>query len=220
MSVYSVIITAGGIGKRMESEIPKQFLPVKEKPILMHTLEKFYHVDPTVQLLLTLPEIWIEYWEALLIDYDFKIPHRVISGGKERYHSIQNALNYCYGDYVAVHDGVRPLVSPETIRRCFDGAKKHGAVVPVLKINESLRKVTDSGTKAVDRNTYLIVQTPQCFKKSILEEAYKQPFHKKITDDASLVEEMGVKIYTEEGNFENIKITSQPDLIYSELFLK
>lgn len=220
MSTYSVIITAGGIGKRMDSDLPKQFIPVQEKPILMHTLEKFYHFDPKVQLILTLPEIWIVYWEALIIDYNFKIPHRVIAGGKERYHSIKNALEFCYGEYVAVHDGVRPLVSEGTIKKCFRKVLNEEAVIPVFSINESMRRVCSDGTEVVNREEYLIVQTPQCFKKTILEKAYNQEFHNGITDDASLVEEMGVKVTTVEGNKENIKITNQTDLVYAELFLK
>lgn len=221
MGTLSVIITAGGIGKRMNSSLPKQFIQIADKPILMYTIEKFYHYDPKCQILITLPEDWKLYWEELVVEQDFKIPHRVVSGGNERYHSIKNAIQFCYGDYIAVHDGVRPLVSSETIQKCILKLKKTDAVIPVISISESLRKKNNDGTtKAVDRGDFFIVQTPQCFKRSTLEKAYSHEYHSKITDDAGLAEEAGFKISTVQGNYENIKITTQADLKYAELFLK
>lgn len=220
MGTLSVIITAGGIGKRMNSSLPKQFIQISDKPILMYTIEKFYHFDPKCQILITLPEEWKSYWEELVIEQDFKIPHRVVSGGDERYHSIKNAIQFCYGDYIAVHDGVRPLVSEETIQKCMAKLRKSDAVIPVVSIAESLRMKGDSGkTLAVDRNEFLIVQTPQCFKRETLEKAYSLEYHSKITDDAGLVEEAGFTISTIKGNSENIKITTQADLKFAELFL-
>jgi 2-C-methyl-D-erythritol 4-phosphate cytidylyltransferase len=220
MGTYSVIITAGGIGKRMNSDLPKQFIEINEKPILMHTMSQVYHCNPKFQIILTLPEDWKTYWEELLVKHDFRVPHRIVDGGKERYHSIKNALEYCYGDYIIVHDGVRPLVGYKTLKRCLDAVKKYDAVIPVVDLKESLRVSTDKGTKAVDRSIYKIVQTPQCFKKEILIKAYSLPFHNGITDDASLVEEAGFEVKTVEGNEENIKITSKVDLNFAELFLK
>ena len=220
MGSISVIVTAGGIGKRMKSDLPKQFLLISEKPILMRTIEQFYRFDPTIQLILTLPEDWKTYWEDLLLEHDFKIPHRVVSGGDERYHSIENALFYCHGDYIAVHDGVRPLVGYKTLKNCFESVKENDAVIPVHAVTESLRKKENGETVAVSRTDYLLVQTPQCFKKSVLMKAYERPYHNSITDDASLVEEAGFTITTIEGNPENIKITSQMDLKYAEMFLK
>ncbi len=220
MGVFTVIITAGGIGKRMNSDLPKQFIEINEKPILMHTMGQVYQYDPKFQIILTLPEAWKSYWEELLILHDFKIPHRIVDGGKERYHSIKNALEHSYGDYIIVHDGVRPLVGYKTLKRCIDGVKKYGAVIPVIDLKESLRQTQDHGTVAVNRSLYKVVQTPQCFKKDIIEKAYALPFHDGITDDASLVEEAGFKVKTVEGNEENIKITSKVDLRFAELFLK
>jgi len=221
MGTLSVIITAGGIGKRMNSSLPKQFIQIAEKPILMYTIEKFYHFDPKCQILITLPEDWKSYWEELVIEQDFKIPHRVVSGGDERYHSIKNAIQFCYGDYIAVHDGVRPLVNEATIQKCIAKLKKTDAVIPVVSIAESVRKKGENGkTLAVDRNEFLIVQTPQCFKRETLEKAYSLAYHSKITDDAGLVEEAGFVVSTIQGNSENIKITTQADLKYAELFLK
>lgn len=217
---YSVIITAGGIGKRMESVLPKQFIPIHDKPILMYTIERFYHFDPKCEILVTLPENWMVYWKNLMMELDFKIPHRIVKGGNERYNSIKNALAYCSGEFIIVHDGVRPLVGEDTISRCLHFVRKKGAVIPVLPLKESLRKVNGDKTTAVDRSEYMIVQTPQCFKREIIIKAYEQEFHDAVTDDACLIEESGVTISTVEGNEENIKITTQADLRYAELLLK
>ncbi len=219
MSQYSVIITAGGSGARMGSSIPKQFIQLNEKPILMYTIERFYHFDPKAQLIVTLPEEWNSYWEDLLIENDFRIPHRVVTGGNERYDSIKNALEYCIGKYIVVHDGVRPLVSADTLERCFNAVKQYCAVIPVINLKESLRQKGDGATKAVDRADYLLVQTPQCFEKEILLRAYKKPYDSSITDDATLVESIGVPIKTVDGNDSNIKITTQSDLSFAEYLL-
>ncbi|MDG1147617.1 MAG: 2-C-methyl-D-erythritol 4-phosphate cytidylyltransferase [Crocinitomicaceae bacterium] len=220
MGLYTVIITAGGIGKRMNSDLPKQFIEINEKPILMHTLEQMYHFNPRFQIVLTLPEAWRLYWEELIITHDFRIPHRIVDGGKERYHSIKNALEHCSGDYVIVHDGVRPLVGHETLNRCLEALKLNDAVIPVVELKESLRVKSGTGTTSVDRSMYQIVQTPQCFRKEVLISAYSLPFHDGITDDASLVEAAGFKVKTVEGNEKNIKITRNIDLKFAELFLK
>ena len=219
MSNKSIIITAGGIGRRMRSSLPKQFMLVNEKPILMYTIDRFYSFDPKIQIILTLPEDWLNYWESLLSEYDFKIPHRVVVGGKERYNSIKNALEKCTGKLIGVHDGVRPLIDENTIRHCFDEAEKSGAAIPVVPITESMRRVKNNGTEIVNRSEYLIVQTPQCFQREILLGAYENPYHEGITDDASLVEEAGHSIETISGNESNIKITTQSDLKYARMFL-
>lgn len=212
MSNFSVIITAGGIGKRMGSELPKQFLEIVRKPILIHTLELFHAYDPTAQLILTLPAEWKDFWKNLLKSYNCSVPHLIVDGGNERYHSIKNALAVCTGEFVAVHDGVRPLVNDVTLDRCFKAVEQLGQVIPVVAVKESLRQVYDDGSRAVNRGEYCLVQTPQCFKKEILQKAYEIPFHSGITDDASLVEEAGFSIHLVEGNEENIKITTQIDL--------
>lgn len=203
----------------MRSSLPKQFILVNEKPILMYTIQIFYEFDPTIEIILTLPEDWTSYWEELMLEHDFKIPHRVVTGGKERYDSIKNALEKCTGDIIAVHDGVRPLVEIDTIRHCFDEAEKSGAAIPVVPIVESMRMKSIEGTHIVDRSDFLIVQTPQCFQRDILLEAYEIPYHPGITDDASLVEEAGYTIATISGNDSNIKITTQSDLKYAGMFL-
>ena len=215
MHENTIIITAGGIGKRMGGDIPKQFLLLGDTPILMQTIACFYTFDTHAQLLVTLPEEWKSYWKELCDKHQFTVPHTLISGGKERYHSIQLALEHATGKFVAVHDGVRPNVSQETIQRCFVSARNTGSGIPVLEITESLRELLPDGTsKAVVRSNFRSVQTPQVFESSLLEKAYKLPFHAGITDDASLVEEAGFTISLVEGNVENIKITTRGDLTF------
>jgi 2-C-methyl-D-erythritol 4-phosphate cytidylyltransferase len=215
MHENTIILTAGGIGKRMGGSIPKQFLLFGDLPILMQTISCFYTFDATAQLLVTLPEEWKMYWKELCETYQFQIPHTLISGGKERYHSIQLALQHATGNYIAVHDGVRPNVSQETIQRCFESARNTGSGIPVLEVTESLRELLPDGTsKAVVRSSFRTVQTPQVFERSLLEKAYQLPFHPGITDDASLFEEAGFTVTLVEGNVENIKITTRGDLTF------
>lgn len=209
---HSIIITAGGIGKRMNSDIPKQFLIVGELPILMHSINTFYEFDESAQLIVTLPSDWWSYWNKLCEKHKFNVPVVLVEGGIERYDSIKNALSRCIGDLIAVHDGVRPFVSQETIKRCFQSAKEKGSGVPILQLKESLRKGSFSENQAQDRKSFFSVQTPQCFQRSILISAYKQHFSKNITDDASLVEQTGHQVQLVEGNEENIKITTPFDL--------
>lgn len=208
----SIIITAGGIGKRMESEIPKQFLLLGSKPVLIHTLERFFEFDPTAQLIVTLPKDWTDHWKALLSKYDIHIPHELVDGGTERFHSIQNALAICTGEQIAIHDGVRPLVSNETIARCFAGLNHSKAVVPVLNLKDSLRTGTLEKSESVDRSRFYLVHTPQCFDASIIRQAYLQGYQAHFTDDASVVEAIGVSPLLVMSNEENIKVTSPTDL--------
>lgn len=220
MIEYSVIITAGGIGKRMEVALPKQFIELAETPILIHTLERFYSFNPAAQLIITLPEDWVTYWRKLVETHQCTIPHQLVLGGVERYHSIKNALAVCQGNYVMVHDGVRPLVSHQTLANCFSEVKLKGQVIPVLSIKDSVREITLNGhSKAVNRSNYRMVQTPQCFKKDVLQMAYEQAFQQNFTDDASLVELAGFPIHLVEGNEENIKITTPFDLLVAEQLL-
>lgn len=215
----TVIITAGGIGKRMEANLPKQFICVAGKPILMHTIQRFYDYNPEIQILLTLPKDWLAFWQELQLKHAFRIDYQIVEGGSERYHSIQNALKFAKGDVIGVHDGVRPFVSVATVQSCFTEAKMKGAAIPFLKINESIREIGLGTSKAVNRTNFVSVQTPQCFQKELLLKAYKQDFHDGITDDASLVEQLGIQIQLVPGNEENIKITTPNDLKIAELFV-
>jgi 2-C-methyl-D-erythritol 4-phosphate cytidylyltransferase len=216
----SVIITAGGIGKRMGSELPKQFLVLGGKPVLVHTLELFFKYDPNIEIILTLPNEWRGYWETVIDKYYCRVPHIVVNGGEERYHSIQNALKQCSGSFIAVHDGVRPFVSFETLERCFSALNQHEAVVPVLRLKESIRQTSENSTNAVDRSNYRLVHTPQCFRAEVLHKAYEQSYHDKVTDDACLVEEIGYTIHLVESNEENIKLTTPFDFLIAETIIQ
>lgn len=217
----TVIITAGGIGKRMGKDIPKQFILLGELPILAHTISVFYAFDPSIEILVTLPAEWILYWKSSIKKSGFDIPHQIIAGGEARFHSIQNALRYANGKHIAVHDGVRPFVSIETITRCFLSLNDASAVVPVLTIKDTIRKISEGTNQSANRSSFRLVHTPQCFHEKTLRLAYEQDFMPLITDDATLVEQIGVPICFVESNEENIKITTPFDLsIAQSFFLK
>jgi 2-C-methyl-D-erythritol 4-phosphate cytidylyltransferase len=214
------IIVAGGSGSRMGSEIPKQFLELCGKPVLMHTIQAFYNYDPEIELILVLPEIHRKFWEALCLKHSFSIVHRIVSGGETRYHSVYYGLKLidCEG-IVFIHDGVRPLVRLKTLERCFEKALISGNAIPVLPINESLRKLEGGRNTCVDRSQYFSVQTPQTFRSEQILEAFRQNYDPEFTDDASVAEKAGFSIQMVEGNRENIKITTPEDLIVAEAFL-
>lgn len=216
----TVIITAGGLGKRMGTDLPKQFIVIGGKPILIWTIELFQKYDPNIEIILTLPNDWRGYWETLIDKYYCRVPHLVVNGGEERYHSIKNALNRASGKFIAVHDGVRPFVSNETLDRCFSALTENDAVVPVLNLKESLRQVGIDNTIAVNRNEYRSVHTPQCFSSDAIRKAYEQPYHSQVTDDACLVEGIGIKIALVESNEENIKLTTPFDLLIAEMIIQ
>jgi len=214
------IITAGGIGTRMHSEIPKQFLKLSDLPILMHTLKKFYDFDNSIQIILSLPANYFNYWNNLCAEYRFDINHRIVAGGKTRFHSIKNALKTINKTgIVAVHDGVRPLVSSDTIKRTFEKAQQSGNAVAACDIFFSIRKIEKKKNYAVNRSAYKEIQTPQTFHAEALKEAYDTKFKEEFTDDASVFEAAGHQINLTKGNRENIKITSPEDLLFAEILL-
>lgn len=214
------IVVAGGKGLRMHSDIPKQFIELQGKPALMRTLEVFHQYNSSIQLILVLPSIQINFWKELCAKYSFNISHQIVAGGKTRYDSVKNGLVAIQSPaLVAVHDGVRPFVSIQTITRCFNEAEKHGSAIPVMDLEESIRQITENGSQSVDRKAYRLVQTPQVFKSEILKKAYEQDYSSLFTDDASVVEAMGEKIKLVDGNRENIKITTSFDLKIAETIL-
>jgi len=216
-----VIIVAGGQGKRMNSEIPKQFIEVAGKPVLMHTIEKFYGFSDKIKIILVIPEPYFKFWRSLCNKYDFKIEHKLVAGGETRFDSVKNGLQEIYEPcVVAIHDGVRPLVSHETLSGVFSHAEKNGNAIPVGKINESMRKLETDNSFPVNREQFRMIQTPQCFHSDLIKKAYEQKYRKVFTDDATVVEAMGVKINLVEGNIENIKITRPVDLKFAETLLK
>lgn len=209
-----VLIVAGGSGSRMGSDIPKQFLELNGRPILMHTVERFFNFDPDIARILVLPESQIETWRELCDRFSFSIPCEIAKGGQTRFHSVKNGLAKILAEngLVAIHDGVRPFVSFETIARCFDMAAEKGNAIPVIRPVESIRTFTADGNSAVDRNRYVLVQTPQVFDLKEISLAYSQPFDSAFSDDASVLEHMGKNINLVAGNRENIKITEPFDL--------
>lgn len=214
------IIVAGGSGSRMGSEIPKQFLELCGKPVLMHTIEVFYKYDSECEIILVLPQEQLDFWAELCLKYGFLIPHQTISGGKTRFHSVKNGLSQVTEEgIVFIHDGVRPLVSHLTIEKCDRMAQKNGNAVPVLTVNESLRKLNGKQSASVDRTLYLTVQTPQTFRSEQILDAFKTEYDPTFTDDATVAENAGYPVFFVEGNRENIKITNPVDLIIAEAIL-
>ena len=209
----TALIVAGGKGLRMGSELPKQFLPIGGKPVLMRTLEAFHRFDEKMQIILVLPREQQDFWRELCEEHGFDIKHLIADGGETRFHSVKNGLALVNGIGVGgIHDGVRPFVSQEVIARCFREAVVRKAVIPVIDVVETVRHLTESGSETVSRNDYKLVQTPQVFDADLLKRAYEQEFTPFFTDDASVVEAMGVPVYLVEGNRENIKITTPFDL--------
>jgi 2-C-methyl-D-erythritol 4-phosphate cytidylyltransferase len=214
------LIVAGGSGTRMKSTVPKQFLMLGNKPVLMHTIERFVAYDPAVGIILVLPSSQFENWGELCIRYNFKIPYRLVAGGSVRFESVKNGLSEIHEDgIVAIHDGVRPLVSLETIDRCFKMAEEKGNALPVMPFVESMRMVEGDNSFPVDREKYVAVQTPQVFRVSEIKQAYELGFDSVFTDDAMVLERLGIQINLVEGNRENIKITHASDLIVAEALL-
>lgn len=219
MKKYALIV-AGGSGLRMGSDIPKQFIELNKIPVLMHTLNVFSKFDNEIEIILVLPENHIDYWNELCIKYGFTTNHKIVAGGSTRFYSVKKGLSQINDSgIVFIHDGVRPLVSGETLLRCLETATKSGNAIPVMPANESLRKMEGENTVAVDRRLFLNVQTPQTFRSEQILAAFEQTFSEIFTDDASVAEKAGFTINIVEGNKENIKITDLVDLIFASALL-
>lgn len=218
-----IIIVAGGKGLRMGSDVPKQFLPIGGKPVLMRTIERFHAYDAALRIILVLPREQHDYWQQLCREYRFGIRHTLAEGGATRFHSSRNGLAAIpEGEHgvAGIHDGVRPFVSTEVIGRCFDRAREDYAAIPVVPVTDTLRYVGDNGGgRNVLRSDYRVVQTPQVFDIDLLRQAFSQPYDEAFTDDASVVERLGCSVSMVEGNRENIKITTPMDLKIAEALL-
>lgn len=212
MKKYALIV-AGGKGLRMGSELPKQFLPIGGKPVLMRTLEAFHACNREIQLIVVLPHSQQEFWRTLCREHRFTLPHVVVDGGETRFHSVKNGLALVEDPaLVGVHDGVRPFVSREVIDRCYGLAAEKRAVIPVIGVVETVRRMEGEKSVTVSRDDYRLVQTPQVFDAELLKAAYDQPYTPHFTDDASVVEAWGASVTLTPGNRENIKITTPFDL--------
>lgn len=219
-----VIIVAGGKGLRMGSDIPKQFLPVAGKPVLMRTLERFREYSPALQIILVLPKSQQDYWKELCEEYHFDVDYLLADGGETRFHSVQHGLALIPDDaegIVGVHDGVRPFPSLDVIRDCYETAREKKAVIPVVPVVETVRHIiaADGRSATVPRDEYRLVQTPQTFDIQLLKAANRQPYCGAFTDDASVVETYGHAIALVDGNRENIKITTPYDLRIAEVLV-
>lgn len=220
MQQQYVIIVAGGTGSRMNSDLPKQFVKLDGKEIIIHAIEKFKTYNPVIHVIISAHEDYIEITNALMQKHN--ITAQIVAGGPTRYHSVKNALDKIDDDIaiVGIHDAARPFVSIDTIKACYEVATRKGNAVPAIPLFESIREVNGSANKAVDRNKYRIIQTPQCFLVCDIQKAFKLPFNESFTDDASVLEAHGGKINLVDGNPENIKITLPSDLIKAQAFLK
>ncbi|MFN8211687.1 MAG: 2-C-methyl-D-erythritol 4-phosphate cytidylyltransferase [Bacteroidales bacterium] len=219
MNLY-VVIVAGGSGKRMGMETPKQFLELAGKPVLMHTIERFYRFDNSIEIITVLPENQLRFWLDLKKKYSFDIPHTLVKGGTHRFNSVKHGLEFVSTPgLVAIHDGVRPLVHPDTIKRCFETARELGNAIPVVSPADSLRLIEDHSNEPINRMNVKQVQTPQVFDAALLKKAYSQPYDVSFTDDATVVEKTGARINLVDGNRENIKITNPEDLFIAQTLL-
>lgn len=215
------ILVAGGQGLRMGGDVPKQFLPLGGRPVLMHTIDRFREVFPDMHIIVVLPQGQHDYWHDLCHRHHLEGGFLTAPGGDTRFHSVLNGLNAIPADVseglVGVHDGVRPFVSRDTLRRCYDEAARSGTAVPVVPVVETLRHVSPDGeSMTVPRGDYRLVQTPQVFSLALLRRAYRQPYAPQFTDDASVVEALGERITLVEGNRENIKLTTPADLLLAK----
>ncbi len=222
MQGRAVIIVAGGTGTRMNSPTPKQFLPLSGKPVLMHTFEAFHRFDPDMEFVLVLFKGLEDSWKGLIEKHGFTMSHTVVTGGRERFHSVKNGLDALSPDVklVGIHDAVRPMVSQGTIARCFEAAAAHGAAIPAVHVVDTIRMVQGFASHTLPRKELRAVQTPQCFQKEIIAAAYQTEYQEFFTDDASVVELGNQPIKLVEGNRTNIKITTAEDMVVAEGFMK
>ncbi len=214
----TALIVAGGNGSRMESDLPKQFILLARKPILMHTIEAFYNCNVS-NIIVVLPPNQFEFWKELCTEFSFNLPHQIVAGGASRFESVQNGLVLCNEeDLVAIHDGVRPFINADLINKSFEIAAQKGNAVAAVRLKDSIRKVDLLGNKNVNRDDYFLIQTPQTFKCNIIKEAYQAQDHINFTDDASVLEANGYAINLIPGDYKNIKITTPEDLSVAEAF--
>lgn len=220
MAKHGVVIVAGGSGSRMQTALPKQFLMLGGLPVVARTINTFAEALPSADIVVVLPEAHIPLWRNLEARFDVA-PHRCVAGGSERFYSVKCGIEALGEDveYIAVHDGVRALVTKRLIIRTLLDAEKSGATIPVVEVADSFRRLDGSESYIVPRSELRAVQTPQIFAAELLRKAYEQPFDKSFTDDASVVEAMGHKISLVEGERANLKLTTPEDLEWAEYYL-
>ncbi len=219
-AMKTAIIVAGGSGRRFGSDVPKQFLPLAGKPMLFHAIGAFHRYDADMELVVVLPRDQIGAWGRLCAGHGPLPEHRVVPGGAERFHSVRAGLDGVKHDgLVAVHDGARPLADPALIGRCMEAALEHGAAIPVVPVSSSVRQVSGGSSRAIDRSQLRMVQTPQCFRAHLLRKAFGLPFEPAFTDEATMVERLGIELFLVEGEERNFKVTTPLDLRLAEALL-
>lgn len=217
---YAVLV-AGGKGVRMGTAVPKQFLPLMDKPILYHTIKAFRSAFEDIQLILVLPQDQISYAQMVLQSFPERLDITVVSGGETRFHSVQNGLKaVAENSIVFVHDGVRPLVSADLIQRCYYQAVEKGSAIPAVAVTDSMRIIEDDDSRPIDREYMRIIQTPQTFRSDIIVPAFGQPYQTSFTDEATVVESYGTNIFLIEGERSNIKVTTPEDMVIAEALIK
>ena len=220
MEKYAVIV-AGGKGLRMGNAMPKQFLPLLGMPILAHTLKAFNKAFDDIKIILVLPQDQLSYTQMILAAFDERLDLTIVTGGETRYHSVQNGLKAVSGESIVfVHDGVRPLVSTDLIQRCYKDALKYGSAIPAIPAVDSMRVVDGEDSKPIDRSALRIIQTPQTFHSEVLLPAFQQPYSDAFTDEATVVEAMGIRVHITGGERSNIKVTTPEDMHIAEALLK
>ncbi|PZF71712.1 2-C-methyl-D-erythritol 4-phosphate cytidylyltransferase [Taibaiella soli] len=219
-NTYAVIV-AGGQGTRMGTALPKQFLDLDGKPVLYHSIKAFADAMPGIHLILVLPAHQISYAQMILQAFEQRIDLTIVAGGETRFHSVQNGLNAISGEgIVFIHDGVRPLVSAALIHRCYEMALEKGSAIPVTPAIDSMRMIKGTDSEPVDRTQLRIVQTPQTFRTDVIKPAFEQSYNAAFTDEASVLEASGKKVYLVEGDRSNLKITTPEDLLIAEVLIK
>ncbi len=221
MKRYAIIVAAGK-GTRMQSPTPKQFLKLDGKPLILHSIAAFAEFDPAIIIILVIPGDQFSVWEKITSEFELPISVQITAGGETRFDSVKNGLALITDQdaIVAVHDSVRPLVTVKTISSSFKSAERYGNAVPAIPLNDSIRQIVSTESVALDRSKYCLIQTPQCFSVPLIKKAYSQEYKYTFTDDASVVESLGEKIYLVDGNVDNFKLTSPIDLAIAEALIK
>lgn len=220
MKKYAIIV-AGGTGRRLKGDVPKQFMLLNGKPVIQYSLEAFFSFDPSVQIILVIHSDFLSFWEQLCLKHEISVPHKTTKGGKTRFDSVKNGLKLVADDgLVAVHDAARPVIRPDFIRHLFAEAENRGSAMPGVALTDTIRMIDGDTSHQLDRTFLRAMQTPQVYKVSELKRAYTQPFLPVFTDDASVMQSVGFPLHLTEGRSENIKITNPQDIDLAEVLLR
>lgn len=220
MKKHSIIV-AGGTGSRMKDEVPKQFMLINGKPVILYSIEAFYAYDTSVQIILVIHPDYLNYWNQMCEKIKISVPFKIVTGGKTRFDSVKNGLKLIEEDgLIAIHDAARPVITNEFIRNLFSEAEKYGSAMPGIPLNDTIRVIEGNTSRQIDRTFLRAMQTPQVYKVSELKKAYDQPFQPLFTDDASVMQSAGFNLHLVEGLAVNIKITNPGDMVMAETFLK